>query len=64
MVLNGKLLFAAYRKSDRYIDPDSIRSSRMEVVEYLTEQHGPEYAAEYGYRPHRVLIIPVDFGQT
>ena len=64
MILTGKLFFAAYRESEGRFIAESVRDTRLEVVAYLSEQYGPEYAAEYHYRPQRVLVIPVDFGQT
>lgn len=63
-IIRGKLAWAAYRASEGLILSDSIRDSRREVVDYLFDSFGKKYAETDKVKPQRVMIVPVDFGQT
>jgi hypothetical protein len=58
MILQGKLAFAAMDDSG-YIALDSIASSRREVIDQIKSE-----GMHAGFKPVKVMIIPVDFGQT
>jgi hypothetical protein len=57
-ILTGTLAFAAMDNTG-YIAVDSIGHSRREVVDYIKKWEMHER-----FKPVKVMIIPVDFGQT
>lgn len=59
--LKGKLAWAAVSEDGR-VSISFINYSRREVVEMLKDEE-KQFGATH-LKPHRVLIIPVDFGQT